>query len=471
MIHSVLNFIQITQQYFIFDTNYLKQKRGCCLSLNFRDMRNKLQVKQLEESYQFQNRMYLDVNGDLVNSGKHLKGLTEQLIKDKEIAEERNKSKSAFLANMVHEICTPMNAIKGFAELLQTPGLPDDKKLKFSQIICQCSDNLLNLVHDLLDISKIEAGQITITERQGNLNDLFNELYELLNNQVSGCKTESVKLKSCLGIKPEQCLINADFTRLRQILINLIGNALKFTEQGFVNFGCCLIDKNTLCFYVEDTGIGICNEKKKLIFERFKQIQSPEQSRTKGTGLGLAIVKSLVELMNGRIWVESTPGIGSTFYFTLPFKKAADQKINSNQINTYNWNGKNILLVDDDDFDIAILSKYFEDSKAGCIIAKDFNNALTSIFSGMSIDMVLLNFQLQKNRGLELIQKIKSFAPYLPIIAISENYNSKNKETVVKLGCVNYISKRTNKKYLLQLIQNQFANKKIIVPELVHYIL
>jgi signal transduction histidine kinase/ActR/RegA family two-component response regulator len=434
-------------------------------------MRNKLQVKQLEGSDRFQNRMYLDVNGDFVNSGKHLKGLTEQLIKDKEIAEERDKSKSAFLANMVHEICTPMNAIKGFAELLQAPGLPDDKKLKFSQIICQCSDNLLNLVHDLLDISKIEAGQITITERQGNLNDLFNELYELFDNPVSGCKSELVKLKSCMGIKPEQCLINADFTRLRQILINLIGNALKFTEQGFVNFGCCLIDKNTLCFYVEDTGIGICNEKKKLIFERFKQVHSPEQSRTKGTGLGLAIVKSLVELMNGRIWVESTPGIGSTFYFTLPFKKAADQKINNNQINTYNWNGKNILLVDDDDFDIAILSKYIEDSKAGCIIAKDFNSALTSIFSVMSIDMVLLNFQLQKNRGLELIQKIKSFAPYLPIIAISENYNSKNKETVLKLGCVNYISKRTNKKYLLQLIQNQFANKTIIVPELVQYIL
>jgi signal transduction histidine kinase len=264
----------------------------------------------------------LTMDDDLRETNRQFIVLNEQLLKDKEEAEERDRMKTVFLANMVHEICTPMNAIKGFANLLQDTGLSEEDKVEYAQIICQSADNLLNLVHDLLDVSKIEAGQLTIIERPGNLKDLFNELIELFNTPGQ-CRTGIVQIKSCIEFRPEQYIIYSDFTRLRQILINLISNALKFTEKGYVLYGCRLIDPKTLCFYVEDTGIGITPEKQAVIFERFKQINDPNSTnRLQGVGLGLSIVKSLVELLNGNVWVESVQGVGSTFYFTLPYKNA-----------------------------------------------------------------------------------------------------------------------------------------------------
>jgi CheY-like chemotaxis protein len=394
--------------------------------------------------------------------------LNERLLEDKEKAEEQNRLKSDFLANMVHEIRTPMNAIKGFAELLQTSDLTEEKKVKYAQIICQCTDNLLNLIHDLLDISKIEAGELTIIERPGNLKDLFNELFELFNNLMGQCESGTAQLKSCIELNQEQYLIDADFIRLRQVLTNLISNALKFTEKGHVLYGCRLINRKTLCFYVEDSGIGITPEKQAIIFERFKQINDLNlTNRCKGTGLGLSIVKSLVGLMNGKVWVESTPGTGSTFYFTLPYKKSTIPKTIFKNSVSYNWSDKNILIVKDDDYDIFLMGKYLGKSKANCIYAKDGKSALECLKSDSSIDLVLLDIQLPGINGFDLARKIKKIAPYLPIIAQTASCTQKDKDRALNCGCNNYISKLINKEDLFQLIQDQFTNKKNSLTDLV----
>jgi signal transduction histidine kinase len=247
--------------------------------------------------------------------------ILNELLKEKDLANQKERQKSAFFADMVHEIRTPINIIKSFAQFLQSPDLSQKDTLEYAQIINQCSDNLSHLINDLLDFSKIEAGQIQIVEEKRNLKDLFNELFEQFNISCSQYKSDDVQLKSNLELSPEQSIVTTDFTRLRQILVNLISNALKFTSKGHVSFGCRLSGSSKLLFYVEDTGIGINPEMKNLIFERYKQVNDAfSNTKCCGTGLGLPITKSLVELLQGTIWVESVPNVGSSFYFTIPFK-------------------------------------------------------------------------------------------------------------------------------------------------------
>jgi len=287
-------------------------------------MHDKLLTKQNDKIVPFQ-KLYITECEDTQETNRQILFLNNQTGEGKEKAEKRNFIQTEFFSNMVHEIRTPINAIKSFAGLLQTPGLQLNDMVEYTQLINQCADNLLNLVNDLLDVSKIEAGQLTITERPGNLKDLFDELFELFNTQTGQYKPDNVRLKSNIELTHEQYLINTDFIKLRQILVNLISNALKFTINGHVLMGCCLINKKTLLFYIEDTGIGIQPEMQSAIFERYKQINDPyTANRCKGTGLGLSIVKSLVELLKGEVWVESELGAGSTFYFTLPYRKAVE---------------------------------------------------------------------------------------------------------------------------------------------------
>ncbi len=423
-------------------------------------MRTGLFIRRNKEMGQQSIQKYISLYNDLIEKNRQFQVLNEQLLKEKEKLEERDRLKSAFLANIVHEICTPISAIKGFAELLQTPDLIEKNKIKYAQIITQCADNMLNLVHDLLDTSKIEAGQLTIIERPGNLRDLFNELFELFNNPTIQRKSGMVQLKSYLELTQEQCLIDADFIRLRQVLINLISNALKFTEKGHVIFGCCLIDPKTLCFSVEDTGIGIAPEKQDIIFERFRQLNDPNlANRCKGTGLGLSIVKSLVGLMNGEVWVDSTQNIGSTFYFTLPYKKSTIPKAITKNNVSYNWSDKNILIVEDDDFEISLMSKYLSESNANCFYAKDSKSALESVKSNSTLDLVIMNIQLPGINGFDLVREIKKIAPYLHIIAQTESGNPKDNVMALSFDC-NCISKPINIEYLLKLIQDQFTIKK-----------
>ena len=255
------------------------------------------------------------------------KKFEKELIKAKEQAEESDRLKSAFLANMSHEIRTPMNGIIGFLNFIERDDLDAEKRHDYTGIIQSNVQQLLQLVGDIVDISKMDSHQLALHRVAFDLNALLSEL-EIFFHDFILKRDRMLELICVLTDLPSRCNIYTDPIRLRQILSNLIGNAVKFTDKGYIRFGCQLTDVSPDCtsggtelyFFVEDTGIGIPESKQKYIFERFRQVHDERmQSKYGGTGLGLAISKNLVEMMGGQIGVMSEAGVGSTFYFTLPY--------------------------------------------------------------------------------------------------------------------------------------------------------
>lgn len=237
-----------------------------------------------------------------------------ELIAAKEKAEESDRLKSAFLANMSHEIRTPLNSVIGFSELMSDPDFDPKQAYQFAQIINASGNNLLSIISDIMDISKIEAGHVQVINHLFSVNQLITDLQKEYS-------FKAVEKGINLILDPlnpiEEVFIESDQTKLRQILVNLVGNSIKFTEKGFVKIGM-RITGNFVQFHVKDTGIGIPAEFQTQIFERFRQVESAYSRKYGGTGLGLAISKSLTELLGGTLWLESKKDKGSTFYFTIP---------------------------------------------------------------------------------------------------------------------------------------------------------
>jgi len=264
---------------------------------------------------------YLAIIRDLRERHKaeaELRISNKQLRIAKEKAEESDRLKSAFLANMSHEIRTPMNGIIGFAELLRDVELNPADRFTYLNVILSSGYQLLNIINDVLEISRIETGQVITKKESIHLPGILNELEVFFQALTSQNKNELI---SFYPEAEEYHYIIGDEAKIKQILTNLISNALKFTLRGSVRFGYSC-EKDKLCFYVKDTGIGIPPEYMGQIFDRFLQAEHKGYGKQRGTGLGLSICKKLVELMGGKIWVESSVGIGSTFHFTLPFIKS-----------------------------------------------------------------------------------------------------------------------------------------------------
>jgi signal transduction histidine kinase len=243
---------------------------------------------------------------------------TEQLLRiETARAQESDQLKSAFLANMSHEIRTPMNAIIGFSELLAEPDLTDSDRSFYYELINANSYALLNLINDIIDVAKIESGQIVTVRHRFDVNKLLYELYEVFQVQLRRNDKKSVKL-DCDPFYSNEFYLDSDELRVKQVLTNLIGNALKFTDKGFVKYGYDILD-GKIRFFVQDNGIGIPSDKLEVIFNRFRQADEGLARSFGGAGLGLYISKHLVEILGGHIWLESKEQLGTTFYFTLPF--------------------------------------------------------------------------------------------------------------------------------------------------------
>lgn len=278
-------------------------------------------LKKTEEDLWIKNQELQATEEELTASNDALRENLQELEKAKIKAEESDRLKSAFLANMSHEIRTPMNAIMGFSDLLDMEDMPFEKRKKFTKIIQERSKDLMGIINDILDISRIESHTLKIFETKGNINDKLVEISEFFKVKNDELFSKPIAIEIFNQLKPEQCSIETDFERIKQVLINLIDNAFKFTSKGKIQIGCQLKDKNTLQFFVSDSGIGIEKDKHQVIFERFRQIEETYMTRDfGGAGLGLSISKGIVELLNGSIWVESELGQGSTFYFTVPYK-------------------------------------------------------------------------------------------------------------------------------------------------------
>jgi PAS domain S-box-containing protein len=253
---------------------------------------------------------FVGVKEDITENKK----LIQELRKAKDKAEESDRLKTAFLTNMSHEIRTPLNAVVGFSTLISSKKLSDEKLSKYSKLISQNAGQLLHVINDILDISKIEANQVELHFVDMNVNQELDDIHKMA---FSILGENRVKVNMKVVFACENLTISTDIVRFRQIMMNLLSNAIKFTNRGQIKFGYRL-DDNILTFFVKDTGLGIPKAMHDAVFERFQQARIQSDQFFGGTGLGLSIAKTYTELLGGSIWFESEEGKGTTFYFTLP---------------------------------------------------------------------------------------------------------------------------------------------------------
>lgn len=371
---------------------------------------------------------------------EEIKRVQNELIAAKEKAEENDRLKSAFLSNMSHEIRTPMNAIVGFSNLLTDPGTPNDKKTYYSEIIDNNCKSLLRIIDDVLDISKIESGQMKIVNASCNVNAVLEKLHDMLSELISKEKNNvSVNFD-----KPESVIeVITDETRLFQVMLNLLNNAVNFTEKGRIDFGVKIMSEY-LQFYVKDTGIGIAKELHQKIFERFYRHSGSLSKTHRGTGLGLTICKSLIELMGGNIMVDSELGKGTCMSFTIPYLKP----VTSVEPGTFRVVAANpdfadykILVVEDDQASLEYLLAVLR--KIGFRFINIAHNGNTAVEAAIreTYDVILMDIQLPDISGIEATKRILKHDPAARIIAQTAYAMQNDKDTCTREGCIDYIAK------------------------------
>ena len=378
------------------------------------------------------------------------------LLEAKRKAEESDGLKTAFLANMSHEIRTPMNAIVGFSELLRTGEVNGPDRDEYFNIINSSCKSLSNLIDDIIDLARIEAGQIKIIEEACNPSAIMKELSRFFEEEIRKSK-KSISLELNLNI-PDDLISETDEFRLRQVLTNIIGNAFKFTQEGMISLGCILNEKNELEFSIKDTGIGIKKENIYSIFDRFRQLDGSSIRKYEGTGLGLSVSKSLVELMGGKIGVESRINEGSEFYFTIPFKPI-DSFTGSSDLNednwkdVFNWEDKIVLVVEDNESNFEFIKAVLSKTNAQLIWADTGIKAIEIFEKTSSIDLVLMDIQIPELDGYEVTKIIKGINLNTPVIAQTAYAMSQDRDRALSAGCDDYISKPIKPLDLLNLME------------------
>jgi PAS domain S-box-containing protein len=373
-----------------------------------------------------------------------------------------DKHKSSFLANMSHEIRTPMNSIIGFSNMLSSKDIPLEQKDEFIQHIQTSSEMLLSLVDDIIDIAKIEAGQLKVNKSECHPIKLIESLAANFEAYKNRMEKEHIDIK--LILPAEDIAIRTDEFRLKQILSNLISNAIKFTEEGSLEIGFRPKSQRLIEFFVKDTGIGMTNDEVKTVFERYTRSKLSEEKKISGTGLGLAISKNLVEILGGQMWVNSEPGKGSCFSFELPYVKVTGkiESIPEEPLNIkYNWQNKTILIAEDDDNSFTYISHIIETTKAKVIRAINGKEVLEALHFYPYIDMVLMDMQMPVLNGLETTVKLKENYPKVPVIAQTAFAMEGDKERCLAAGCDDYITKPINSQKLLSKMA-QFITSNVM---------
>ena len=353
-----------------------------------------------------------------------LKKYMEELIEARKKAEESEKLKMTFLSNMSHEIRTPMNSIIGFAELLQDENLSPGERKEFASIVINSGEQLLSIIDEILEVSKEEAGELKLFEQKFSLKRFLRELHIIFTNHL---KNKPVKVLLDIPDDAPDVIV-ADKVRLKQILDNLLSNAAKFTPEGVIEMGYRLLPKRIpmLEFYVKDTGIGIRKDKQDTIFERFTQVEESLTQSFSGTGLGLSIVKRLVTFMGGYVSVESEPAKGSTFTFTIPYKRAekisglfpVEKKKKSLLPPENAWQGKTLLIADDIKQIFTFFRETLKKTGVKMLYAKNGKEALELYRKHKNeIDAALIDIQMPEMNGLEVAKAIRKEDKEMPLIA------------------------------------------------------
>jgi signal transduction histidine kinase/CheY-like chemotaxis protein len=392
------------------------------------------------------------------------KRVEKELLTARDRAEESDRLKSAFLANMSHEIRTPMNSILGFSSLLQDSKPTPVQQQKYIQIIRSSGDFLLKLIDDILDLSRVESNQLAFSLENFHPAQLLRDLYDLFSRDERLLRKKEVSLRFSIGISDE-FTVHSDSVRVRQVLINLLGNAMKFTESGTIEFGCTSVrhkadEQPDIIFFVKDSGIGIQASDHAKVFSRFWKAEEKLIQIHRGAGLGLPISKQLVEKLGGKIWFESSPGIGSTFFFSLPCDDFGFTYDNSfrpviaedNEKNT-SWKGTKILVVDDDPFSLIYLRELLVPFELDVIEASHGTSALSKIAEHPDIRLVLLDIKLPDEDGYSIRQKIGRTNPHLPVIAQTAFAMKEERDRILQSGFTAYLSKPVDRSRLLELMK------------------
>ena len=418
--------------------NRVKQKYNQCIqtqqiisyeeNFNYKDV-NQTFYTQLIPIKNSKGHIYRIIG--IAKSITELKKMSDQLIKQneelvlaKEKAEESDKLKTAFLLNMSHEIKTPLNSIIGFSDMLNKPELSDEKRKSFTSIIINSSHQLESIVNNILTISVLETKQEKLNIKPVCINNIIVELLSVFEPRAF---SHNISLFTKQRLSDKLSNIYSDGTKVIQILTNLINNALKYTHQGNIEFGYDL-KENEIEFFVKDTGIGIELNKQEKIFERFVQVETGLARKYGGNGLGLSISKGYVELLGGKIWLESELGKGSAFYFTIPYKPV-QEVVKRQSVSLQNSSVTTILVAEDEEFNYLFLEALLIDMDFKLIHAKDGKEAVDLSKANKNINLVLMDIKMPIMDGYTATIQIKEFRPDLPIIAQSaytlEQYNAK----------------------------------------------
>jgi len=385
----------------------------------------------------------------------------------KEKSQESDRLKSAFLANMSHEIRTPMNGIIGFTELLKRPNLSGQEQQKYLEIIESSGARMLNIVNNIVDISKIESGITEINNKVTNINEQMEFIISFFAPEI---EKKGLRLVYSKTLTTDKAYIETDAEKLYGILTNLLKNAIKHTYKGAIEIGYHLKsddNQNFLEFFVTDSGNGIPEDRLNVIFDRFMQADISNKTAFQGAGLGLSISKAYVEMLGGTIWVESKQGIGSTFRFTLPYRPAEAEIITGKTIEPAtkerSINKLKILIVEDDPGMEFLLSETVEEYCSELLIARDGMEALEIAKDNSDIDLILMDIRIPKLDGYETTEEIRQFNKDVVIIAQTACAFSSDRDKALEVGCNDYVSKPIDTELFESLMEKHFVMHPIFL--------
>ncbi len=395
-------------------------------------------------------KKYEDENKSLSQSKKHFEAILSARNYELKSAlrklEDGKQLSSMFLNNLTHEVRTPLNVILGFSKLLYDENLSLEVRQNYLDIINKKGYNLLHLINDILTTSQIDSGELEINRTSCNINKLLSDLYKSLSNDERAKKNAALSINFVQSQSDSRSIVITDPIRLEQVLWNLLDNALKFTEMGSIEFGY-RIDGTQIVFFVTDTGIGIEKENIDKVFERFcKIVANNNPTLYSGTGLGLSIAKELVGLLDGKVWVESEPGKGTSFYLTIPYipvKSNFTGHFSKSFLanNSLNLKGKIILVVEDDFISYQLIETLLEKSEAKLIHVKNGEDAVEVAKLTANLDLILMDMQLPFLSGYEASAQIKAIMPHVPIVAQTAHAMNDDKVRCLEAGCDGYIPK------------------------------
>ena len=391
----------------------------------------------------------------------------EDLLKAKEKAEENDRLKTAFLANMSHEIRTPMNGILGFTELLKEPGLTGEQQKEFIGIIEKSGERMLNIINDIFCISKVEAGAMTTSSTETNVNEQLENLFKFFKPEAD---YKGLSLSYKCALPSEKSVIITDSEKFYAVFLNLIKNAMKFTDNGFIEFGYQLKpsvktnDKKSdrsfeLEFFVKDSGIGIMKEKKDIVFERFRQASEGDARRFEGAGLGLSISKAYIEMLGGKIWVESVLGEGSVFYFTLPYNYEPEEKISvitSSENEEDKIKNLKIMIAEDDKFSEKLFNMAVKKYSREIINVDNGLDAVEVCRKNPDIDLILMDILMPVMNGYDAVKHIREFNKDVIIIAQTAFVLTSDRNKAIEAGCNDFITKPINNVLFAELMKKYF---------------